>query len=79
MESIYAIPYYVLECPNLKLKRPSWAHTPSAMFVFAVVLASYFLVTGGTQIHRVQVYGRLGATDVSAKTVWVTWVDFGDK
>jgi len=51
MESIYAIPYYVLQCPNLKLKRPSWAHAPSAMVVFAVVLASYFLVTGGMRIE----------------------------
>lgn len=47
MESIYAIPYCVLECPNLKLKRPTWAHMPSAMVVFSAVLASYFLVTGG--------------------------------
>lgn len=47
MESIYAAPYYLLECPNLKLKRPSWVHMPSAMVVFAVVLMSYFLVTGG--------------------------------
>lgn len=47
MESIYAIPYYVLQCPNLKLKRPAWARMPSAMVVFALVLSSYFLVTGG--------------------------------
>ena len=47
MESIYAIPYCVLECPNLKLKRPTWAHMPSAMVVFSVVLGSYFMVTGG--------------------------------
>lgn len=51
MESIYAIPYYVLECPNLKLKRPTWAHMPSAMVVFSAVLASYFLVTGGTHYY----------------------------
>jgi len=50
MESIYAIPYCILECPNLKLKRPSWVHMPSAMVVFAVVLASYFLVTGGRRM-----------------------------
>lgn len=47
MESIYALPYNILECPNLKLRKPSWVHIPSAMFVFAVVLLSYFLVTGG--------------------------------
>jgi len=51
MESIFAVPYHVLECPNLKLKRPTWAHMPSAMVVFAVVLASYFLVTGGKRMY----------------------------
>merc|ERR1712121_242540 len=35
------------ECPNLKLRKPSWIKQPSAMVVFAAVLASYFLVTGG--------------------------------
>jgi hypothetical protein len=47
MESLYALPYAVLECPNLKLRKPSWVHMPSGMFVFAVVLVSYFLVCGG--------------------------------
>jgi len=47
MESLYAVPYSVLECPNLKLKRPSWFHMPSGMVVFACILFSYFLVTGG--------------------------------
>ncbi|XP_064649455.1 oligosaccharyltransferase complex subunit ostc-B-like [Lineus longissimus] len=47
MESLYAIPFTLLECPNLKLKKPSWVKMPSAMFMFAAVLGSYFLVTGG--------------------------------
>ncbi|ESN95176.1 hypothetical protein HELRODRAFT_87174 [Helobdella robusta] len=47
MESLYNVPYSFLECPNLKLKKPTWLHTPSAMFVFSLVLVSYFLVTGG--------------------------------
>ncbi|GAB6024613.1 hypothetical protein CHUAL_009756 [Chamberlinius hualienensis] len=47
MESIYRLPFEILQCPNLKLRRPSWLHQPSAMFMFAVVIASYFLVTGG--------------------------------
>merc|ERR1719295_2450628 len=47
MESVYALPFSVLECPNLKLKKPSWLQQPSAMVVFAAVLTSYFLVTGG--------------------------------
>ena len=47
MESLYNIPYLLLECPNLKIKKPSWVKQPSAMTVFALVLLSYFLVTGG--------------------------------
>ena len=47
MESLYKIPFCVLEVPNLKLKRPSWFKQPSAMTVFAFVMVSYFLVTGG--------------------------------
>ena len=47
MEAVYGVPYKVLVCPNLKLKRPSWLRQPSAMTMFAFVLGSYFLVTGG--------------------------------
>ncbi|KAK2172132.1 hypothetical protein NP493_987g00000 [Ridgeia piscesae] len=47
MEAFYSIPFTVLECPNIKLKRPSWVATPSPMFVFALVLLSYFFVTAG--------------------------------
>ncbi|XP_071485662.1 oligosaccharyltransferase complex subunit ostc-B-like [Diadema setosum] len=47
MERLYSIPFTVLECPHLKLKKPSWIHAPSAMTVYFFVLASYFLVTGG--------------------------------
>merc|ERR1711936_784042 len=47
MEALYSLPFSVLECPNLKLRKPSWVKQPSAMVVFAAVLASYFLVTGG--------------------------------
>ncbi|KFP63863.1 Oligosaccharyltransferase complex subunit OSTC, partial [Cariama cristata] len=39
--------FAVLECPNIKLKRPSWVHMPSAMTVYALVVVSYFLITGG--------------------------------
>ncbi|XP_010184153.1 PREDICTED: oligosaccharyltransferase complex subunit OSTC, partial [Mesitornis unicolor] len=34
-------------CPSIKLKRPSWVHMPSAMTVYALVVVSYFLITGG--------------------------------
>ncbi|KAJ8043830.1 Oligosaccharyltransferase complex subunit ostc-B [Holothuria leucospilota] len=47
MESLCAIPFSVLQCPNLKLKKPSWIQQPSAMTVYRIVLVSYFLVTGG--------------------------------
>ncbi|XP_067001343.1 oligosaccharyltransferase complex subunit ostc-B [Anabrus simplex] len=47
MEFIYGLPFAVLEVPNLKIKKPSWFHQPSAMVMFSLVLLSYFLVTGG--------------------------------
>ncbi|XP_060556277.1 oligosaccharyltransferase complex subunit ostc-B-like [Ruditapes philippinarum] len=47
MESLYNIPFSVLECPRLRLKKPTWIKQPSAMTMFAIVLLSYFLVTGG--------------------------------
>ncbi|XP_059485172.1 oligosaccharyltransferase complex subunit ostc-B [Neocloeon triangulifer] len=47
MEAIFSIPFKVLEVPNLRIKKPSWIHMPSAMTVFALVVLSYFLVTGG--------------------------------
>ncbi|KAM6266651.1 oligosaccharyltransferase complex subunit OSTC isoform 1-T2 [Spheniscus humboldti] len=47
METLYRLPFSVLECPNIKLKRPSWVHMPSAMTVYALVVVSYFLITGG--------------------------------
>lgn len=47
LEALYRLPFAVLEAPNLKLKKPTWLQQPSAMKVFAMVLLSYFLVTGG--------------------------------
>ncbi|CDQ92533.1 unnamed protein product [Oncorhynchus mykiss] len=47
METLYGVPFAVLECPNIKLKKPSWLHMPSAMTVYAIVIVSYFLITGG--------------------------------
>ena len=46
MEAVYTSLYSVLECPNIKLKKPSWIRMPSPMFVFSMILLSYFLVTG---------------------------------
>ncbi|XP_068956597.1 oligosaccharyltransferase complex subunit OSTC-like [Petaurus breviceps papuanus] len=47
METLYQVPFVVLECPNLKLRKPPWAHMPSAMMVYALVVVSYFLIMGG--------------------------------
>lgn len=51
MGALYSVPYTVLEVPNLKIKKPSWFQQPSAMVMFSIVLASYFLVTGGNISH----------------------------
>ena len=50
MEALYGLPFHVLAVPNLKLKKPGWLKAPSAMVVFAFVLLSYFLVTGGKNL-----------------------------
>uniref|UniRef100_A0A8I5T1I8 Oligosaccharyltransferase complex subunit n=1 Tax=Pongo abelii TaxID=9601 RepID=A0A8I5T1I8_PONAB len=47
METLYCVPFFVLECPNLKLKKPPWLPMPLAMTVYALVVASYFLITRG--------------------------------
>ncbi|XP_073748809.1 oligosaccharyltransferase complex subunit OSTC-like [Callorhinus ursinus] len=47
METLYRVPFLVLECPNLKLKKPPWVHMPSAMTVYTLMVVSYFLITGG--------------------------------
>ncbi|XP_065332001.1 oligosaccharyltransferase complex subunit ostc-B [Cloeon dipterum] len=47
MEALFSIPFSILEVPNLKIKKPTWIHVPSAMTVFSLVVLSYFLVTGG--------------------------------
>ncbi|XP_050627379.1 oligosaccharyltransferase complex subunit OSTC-like [Macaca thibetana thibetana] len=47
MGTLYRVPFLVLECPNLKLKKLLWLHTPLAMTVYALVVVSYFLITRG--------------------------------
>lgn len=59
MEKMYGALFSVLEVPNLKIKKPTWFHQPSAMTVFAVVLLSYFMVTGGRRSFLLQVYVKL--------------------
>merc|ERR1711976_783582 len=62
METFYSLPFAVLECPNLKLKKPTWIKAPSAMFVFAAILASYFLVTGGIIYDTIVEPPSIGST-----------------
>ncbi|XP_059947807.1 oligosaccharyltransferase complex subunit OSTC-like [Mesoplodon densirostris] len=47
MESLYRVLFLVLECPILKLKKPPWVHMLLAMTAYALVVVSYFLITGG--------------------------------
>lgn len=47
LEQLCTLPFTILEVPNMKIKKPSWVQQPSAMVMFSLVLASYFLVTGG--------------------------------
>nr|CAG4635814.1 EOG090X0H7R [Artemia franciscana] len=47
MESLYALPFSVLEPPNLRLRKPGWLRLPSLWTLFAIILCSYFLVAGG--------------------------------
>ena len=37
----------IVDAPGIKLRRPIWFRMPSAMFMYGLVLVSYFLVTGG--------------------------------
>lgn len=53
LDALYSLPFAVLEVPNLKLKKPTWIQKPSAMKVYAMVLFSYFLVTGGKLKHLI--------------------------
>ncbi|PVD22408.1 hypothetical protein C0Q70_18220 [Pomacea canaliculata] len=62
MEALYSVPFTVLECPNLKLKKPSWVKKPSSMVVFAFVLISYFLVTGGIIYDVINEPPSIGST-----------------
>lgn len=65
LETLYSLPFLVLEVPNLKIKQPTWFHQPSAMTVFSLVLLSYFLVTGGNCAIRGRRRHHLYATAVA--------------
>ncbi|BHF61003.1 hypothetical protein SprV_0100397300 [Sparganum proliferum] len=47
MDFLLNCTFKFLECPRLKLKKPSWLTLPPPMVVFMGLLTTYFLVTGG--------------------------------
>ena len=49
METLYRVPFLVLECPNLKLKELPWytCRRPWRWWCLTLVVVSYFLITGG--------------------------------
>lgn len=47
MEYLYRLPFYILQAPQIRVKKPSFIKAPSATVVFGIILLSYFLVTGG--------------------------------
>jgi len=47
MEFILRHIFNVLTVPDLKIKKPTWIAMPSPWTIFAFILLSYFLVTGG--------------------------------
>lgn len=47
MDVLYGLPFCILQEPNVKIKKPSFIKAPSSTLVFAFVMVSYFLVTGG--------------------------------
>jgi hypothetical protein len=49
--------FSVLNVPELKLKKPGWIRQPAPYTVFALVLLSYFLVTGKTSVLFFNFYG----------------------
>uniref|UniRef100_A0A8C6DLL5 Oligosaccharyltransferase complex subunit n=1 Tax=Moschus moschiferus TaxID=68415 RepID=A0A8C6DLL5_MOSMO len=57
------IPFSVLECPNLKLKKLPWGRVPPAMVVCLWWRGSYFLITGGIYDVIVEPPGAGSVTD----------------
>ena len=47
METLFGLPFKLLEIPPMRLKKPSFIAMPSAMMVYGMILVSYFLVLGG--------------------------------
>jgi hypothetical protein len=46
LQSLVGLPFVVLRPPNLKLRVPTF-NLPEPMTVFAIVMVTYFLFTGG--------------------------------
>jgi len=54
--------FYFAQPPNLRLKRPSWMQMPSSMQLFGLIIASYFLVTGGVIYDVINEPPSVGST-----------------
>ncbi|PAA54221.1 hypothetical protein BOX15_Mlig018199g3 [Macrostomum lignano] len=77
MEALFSLPFQVFICPNLKLRKPSWLKTPSPMFVFALILVSYFLVTGGVIYDVIVEPPSIGSTtDANGKSKPVAFMAY---
>lgn len=44
VDTIY---FSIIDPPNVRLRKPAWMTTPGSMTIFAMILATYFAVTGG--------------------------------
>nr|CAH8839607.1 unnamed protein product [Trichobilharzia regenti] len=47
MEFVLSPLFSLVECPKLKIKKPSFITWPSPMVFFAFIMLTYFLITGG--------------------------------
>jgi hypothetical protein len=51
-----------IEPPNLRIQAPRWFQLPSPMQVYAVILVTYFLVTGGIVYDIINEPPSIGST-----------------
>merc|ERR1712029_745736 len=56
------VPFSILAVPNLKFKRPGWAHQPEKSTVLFFVILSYFLITGGLIYDMIVEPPSMGST-----------------
>uniref|UniRef100_A0A7E4WAU2 Oligosaccharyltransferase complex subunit n=1 Tax=Panagrellus redivivus TaxID=6233 RepID=A0A7E4WAU2_PANRE len=54
--------FTVIDPPHLRIQAPKWFHLPSPMQVFAVILGTYFIVTGGIVYDIINEPPSIGST-----------------